>query len=1180
MRHLVTIGLVVVLMLGAVVCGARAGLYSDKNLAPNPSFELLDDEGNPVAWHFHDAGAGASFSVDDSVAHTGTRSVKFVNPHDLQPNVYGTFWARVKVEPKHTYTFSLYARSADPGAAWFGCGPKWERRRSLKPTGDRWQRFSLTFTTYENERYVDLRINVDSKTQGLWIDSVQLEEGDKATSFDMPPYLARGETLLKVEPARVGENLLKNGSFEEIAGKWPAHWRWDRRNTGATMTIDDTRAHLGKRSIKLTNPTPFHAQVYAQFLYAHPVKVKPNTTYTVSAYVLVESPGIAWVGGATRWRVRVQFPRTPTGGKWVRVQKSFTTWSNETEIRIMVITESPTQGLWVDDVKLEEGDQATPFVLGDQGKPRLEVQVAGRGRLGLPVNPWMPDRYPPEQYLFGQEVWVTGHLLPSPAGKTLRARLYRGGQLLASRTASVPAGPCAQITFARELSEVEGGAMRVELEVPGEALVSQNFRLITPATLREKARALSGGPVEQLRTRVKALGDRGAYPRVTLTVADNFLKFVAADIEHGEYARAWAELDTVDQIVRRALQTKTWPEAPKYVTSPVEIRGPSFVGTVRWPGGRTQRRPVIFIGMGPFGQARRDVDIFPDYGFNIMQAEFGPNSVLPSEDQYSDAAIKDFLKVCDRAAKAGVQVNLLISPHYFPNWALRKWPHLQECSGGFFRYCVHAPEAHRVIEKFLRYTIPRVKDHPALHSICLSNEPISTNLQKCRYVRQRWHKWLKRKYGTIEQLNTTWKSKYEDFDAIPVPPTAFKPAPIVYDFVRYNQEEFAGFHKFMADTIHEMAPDLPVHAKMMICAVFGPSGAGPWSIAPELFARFCQINGNDAGRSYRPQGEWATAWQDEIMGYELQRCAREAPVFNSEDHIIPDRNVNWQSPTYIYNVYWQGAIHGRGASSAWVWERTYDLKSSFCGSILHRPGCVEAAGHCTLDLNRLAEQVTALERVRPQVAVVYALAGYVWDKGYDDVMEAAWRASVFGGHKTGFVYERQLEALAEGQPLPEYISGLKVIVVAGLRHLSGKALRGLERFAASGGKIVVVGPLPDRDEHNQPARLGVKPAAQLKVTDDRQLVQDLAAALQKCGVTPPARLVDEQGRPVYGVDYFAAPWQGGWLVNASNYLRAEPRARLLIQGRPVAQATDLISGEKVTFPAEIPSLRPLLLHVK
>lgn len=1167
------------LLLCVLAAATAAGQPQEtRNLLPNPSFERVGEDGIPVRWTFNDSGAGAELIVDEEVAHTGERSVRLTNPHEVEPHVYGTLWCTVPVEPQARYTLSLYARSDDPGRTWFGGGEGWRFRESITATDGRWQRFAITFTTAEGEEQFSARVNVDARTEGVWIDSVQLERGEEATEVDMPVTLGPGEATLSVEPADLSANLLENGSFERWDDGWPSAWRWDPRNTHATMTRDDTRAHSGASSVRLTNPTRFGAHVYGQLLYAEPVAVEPDTQYTVSAWIMSEAPGIGWVGGTTGWRVRAKWPRTTTGGRWVRVQETFTTRADEDEVRIMIITESPTEGLWVDDVKLERGPEATPFVLeGDGGPPRLEVRLSGRGPMGETVNPWMPDRYPASRFIFGTELWVTGHVSRA-AGRTLRVELSGDGVEPQALEETVPDGPCARFTYRRDLSDLTGDRTRVRVSAPGAEPVEHEPRVINGERVHERL-AVMQPLVQRLREQLEGLGARGHYPRVTLTVAENFMPWIRDDIAHGELNRAWAQAETLERMLRRALERERWSEAPKYVTGPLEIDGPSFVGTVRHPDGSEERRPVLFVGMGHFGQVRRDVDIMPDYGMNIIQIEFGPRSVLPDEDSHDDEAIERFLAVCDRAAEAGTAVNLLISPHYFPGWALEKWPHLRDCSGGFLRYCVHAPQAREVLRRYLQYTIPRIADHPALHSICLTNEPVSTDLTQCRYTREAWHAWLAERYGTVERLNETRGGDFTAIEYVPVPEARLTGEPLIYDFVRFNQRQFAGFHRFLSDTIHDIAPEIPVHAKMMICAVTGPSAHGPWSIAPELFAEFCAINGNDAVRWYRDRGEWATSWECELMGFDLQRSARDAPVFNSEDHLIIDRDITWVDPDHIYSVYWQGAVHGRNASTTWVWERTYSTDASTTGSILHRPECVEAAGRCTLDLNRLAPEVTALQREKPRVALVYALAGWVWDEGYERSLRNAYRALTFAGHKAGFVYERQLETLADGEPLNGYLSDVEVIVLAGLRHLSSSAMRGLERFVQDGGTLISVAAPPARDEYDRPRELQA-PVASITAAHDDELMLALDDALREAGIEAPVKLLKPDGESIFGVEYFAAPWEDGWLVNVSNYRHEEPTASLAVEGHEMAHAQVLNAPGRLTLPAAIPSLRPLLLYVE
>ena len=64
--------------------------------------------------------------------------------------------------------------------------------------------------------------------------------------------------------------------------------------------------------------------------------------------------------------------------------------------------------------------------------------------------------------------------------------------------------------------------------------------------------------------------------------------------------------------------------------------------------------------------------------------------------------------------------DFLLSPHYYPAWG---WtPDLP--SGGIgFNFNIFHPKARAVIGKWAAVMAERMKDKPALHSVCLANEP-------------------------------------------------------------------------------------------------------------------------------------------------------------------------------------------------------------------------------------------------------------------------------------------------------------------------------------------------------------------------------------------------------------------------------------------------------------------------
>ena len=65
----------------------------------------------------------------------------------------------------------------------------------------------------------------------------------------------------------------------------------------------------------------------------------------------------------------------------------------------------------------------------------------------------------------------------------------------------------------------------------------------------------------------------------------------------------------------------------------------------------------------------------------------------------TDQPVRDSIGAALAKGEAdNVMVCLLTSPHYFPGWALKKWPELQKGGGGFFGLAVDAPQARQIFK--------------------------------------------------------------------------------------------------------------------------------------------------------------------------------------------------------------------------------------------------------------------------------------------------------------------------------------------------------------------------------------------------------------------------------------------------------------------------------------------------
>lgn len=521
-------------------------------------------------------------------------------------------------------------------------------------------------------------------------------------------------------------------------------------------------------------------------------------------------------------------------------------------------------------------------------------------------------------------------------------------------------------------------------------------------------------------------------------------------------------------------------------------------------------------------------------GINLVQNPgFEETGGYDEEKEYvisTQRIQSDIQQVLAQAAEHDVAVNLLLSPHYFPSWARSRWPELNASNTGFIQFSILHPMAQAIVEDYLRTLIPLIKDYDSLHSVTLSNEPVHDN-KTDPYVLAAWRDYLAEEYGNdIGALNAAYQSAYGSFAEVAMP-SALEVNRRSYDYVVFNADYFARWHEWMAGIIHELAPDLPVHAKIM----GDPQKSLGWGVDVERFSELSQINGND---NWNYIGAGAAGFLKELSFYDMQASFNTAPVFNSEHHVIADGDSLYvpEQARHVRASLWQSAIHGRSASTFWVWERTYDPEASREGSILHRPDVVAAIGRTNLDLNRLAREVTAFQQEVPQAAILYSTASGVYASDYFQVMLQAYEALSLSGYKAGFVSEKQ----AAAGKLAEY----GVLIVPHATHVEAATLADIRAFMEQGGKVLLAGGdslglRPDGMAH-APGDLAYVQAHAAVVAANRtaeQLRGDLQPLLADLDLAPlHLTLTDTcSGTLPHHVEWRSVVYEGRTLLSAINY---------------------------------------------
>jgi hypothetical protein len=338
-------------------------------------------------------------------------------------------------------------------------------------------------------------------------------------------------------------------------------------------------------------------------------------------------------------------------------------------------------------------------------------------------------------------------------------------------------------------------------------------------------------------------------------------------------------------------------------------------------------------------------------------------------------------------------------------------------------------------------------------------------------------------------------------------------------------------------------------------------------VDPKLFCELSQINGNDCWCMYEhEEGQYSQVWIDQNMFYDMLRSFEDRPIFNSENHIIKDRErkvIPWQ---HIRTALWQGAIHGQAATTIWVWERTYDEKSDSAGSIMHRPLCVRAVGETGLDLMRFSDEVASLQKVEPTVGLLYSIPSIVYREAYLDELKNTYEALNFMGRRVAFVPG---DHLSTGTGIPD------VLFVTGATHVKEETADGLSEFSRRGGRLFLVGDHNlERNEHDLSLEMDLgEPAS--KIPGGLPPV-DLRSLIQKHLDLPEVRPVRPSGETAWGIEWLSTPLDDCLLINAVNLLRGGVKVKWLGADDEVLRLTDLFGQRELDAEETMSPLEPLL----
>lgn len=297
----------------------------------------------------------------------------------------------------------------------------------------------------------------------------------------------------------------------------------------------------------------------------------------------------------------------------------------------------------------------------------------------------------------------------------------------------------------------------------------------------------------------------------------------------------------------------------------------------------------------------RDLARMSELGFNTVKFWVQWRWNNPQEGKFY---FNDIDRLMDLAGKHKLRVMLNTIFDVAPAWIYRKYPDASMVTldgrkvgpqtqphrqiGGL-GLCFNHEEAMEHLFAFLRETVERYKNHPALEIWNVGSEPELTSsmselrlyaddagkmgdmLCYCDICRSKFKNWLKMKYSEIDKLNDSWNRNYASFDDVELPIT------------RNTFNDLIDWRMFFVHTLgenvkrrFEIAKEADRGKHRLMCHHVFVQGFPVVSTAndPWNVARFGDIHG-------------ITQMDDPMMVDVLRSSARDKPVISAEMLMLP-----------------------------------------------------------------------------------------------------------------------------------------------------------------------------------------------------------------------------------------------------------------------------------------------------
>lgn len=467
--------------------------------------------------------------------------------------------------------------------------------------------------------------------------------------------------------------------------------------------------------------------------------------------------------------------------------------------------------------------------------------------------------------------------------------------------------------------------------------------------------------------------------------------------------------------------------------------------------------------------------------------------------------------------------------------------------GSYFPYNPTHPMIFGAIKTYLTAVLPIARECGNVVCFMIHNEPSFNSYGKSFYT-DKWKDYLERKYSYIADLNLAYGgTQYADFADVPMQNTenltaAEKLTGQYYDWRVFNDSIITEYHNVIKGYIEDIAPDIPAGTKVMQEVAPRAALVQHYGTDYEAFGVNMDINANDGWA--RPDAVGQTI-QAQMMWYDFQTSVNEAPVFNMENHFALDKNTLNYTENYadwVTAMLWQGAMHGLSGSQAWLWGRNDEEYPNFINTtVQYRADVMAQIGKTGLDINRLAEEITAFREKTAESAILFSETSKSYNRQYENALYQSYLGAMYSGVKTDLICESKISRLAE----------YNMLIIPEATHVTDAVVDEIHSFVQKGGKVLMLAEdclkynAAGQERTNLTKVNAIKAAAVTESGGTRNFtgsssasvsdIESKVKAFYKARGAAEIELTDENNNPVTGIEISTAENSGRILINLCSY---------------------------------------------